>query len=204
MPWKAFAVKSLLMPKFRIAPEICVFAAAVLLLLPIRFLAAVVVAVTVHELGHWLALRLSGAEVYKLTVLPGGCIMETGTLSRGREVICALAGPTAGAFLVLLARWMPLTAICAGIHTFYNLLPVYPLDGGRALGSILVLLLGEREGNGIFRCVELMAVGLLLAAGILGTVLLDLGIVPLLIPLFLCLRVVFRKIPCKKSLTAVQ
>lgn len=192
------------MPKFRIAPEIYIFAAAALLLIPVRFLAAVTIAVTVHEFGHWAALRLLGVEISAIEILPGGCVMKTGGLTAGGEAVCALAGPAAGGMLLLFARWLPLTAICACIHTLYNLIPVYPLDGGRVMRGSLCLLMGDETGKRVCACVETLVVGLLLAVGILSSFILNMGVTPLLVASVLCLRVLFRKIPCKKKALAVQ
>ena len=51
-------------------------------------------AALLHELGHILALRLSGAGICRLRIGVLGAIMETrGNLSYGQELLCLLAGP---------------------------------------------------------------------------------------------------------------
>ena len=73
-------------------------------------------AALLHELGHILALRLSGAGICWLRISVLGAIMETrGNLSYGQELLCLLAGPGAnllaavlfGAAGVLAARRPP-------------------------------------------------------------------------------------------------
>lgn len=103
-------------------------------------LVTVLAAAAVHEGGHWLVLRILGAEVtgFRLSVL--GAVLETdsGRLSYGGELAAVLAGPAANllAALTLTAlgggRWP--AAIGANlVLCLFNLLPVCPLDGGRAL-----------------------------------------------------------------------
>lgn len=114
----------------------CFFAALLLLTVPIRWIAAGVFAAVIHELGHYLVVRLLGGEVISTTVSFRGARMEALPMSQGREILCILAGPAASFSLLLLARFFPRVAICGLIQGVYNLLPIYPLDGGRILRCI--------------------------------------------------------------------
>lgn len=117
-----------------------VLLALLLLVLPLPWILAAVVAAAVHECGHALAIRLLSDKKAGIHIGTTGAKMDLPVMSQGREVVCALAGPMAGLCLLLFARWMPRVAICALIQTAYNLLPIFPFDGGRALQSSLRLL----------------------------------------------------------------
>ena len=152
----------------------CVFLllALALLILPLKWLVAVLMAAAVHELGHYAALRACGVPISELRIGLGGARMSVGQMGRWQELICALAGPVAGLCLILLARWMPRTAVCACIQSAYNLLPVYPLDGGRAMRCIVA---NQRVCRGI----EWLCVGVIAVTGLYGSFVLRLGVLPL-------------------------
>ena len=107
--------------------------AMMVLLFPLKVTAGVLLAAAVHELGHILAVRLTGGRVRRLVLRAGGARMETDAMEPGQELVCALAGPAAGALTALAWRVFPELAVAALVQTAFNLLPVYPLDGGRAL-----------------------------------------------------------------------
>lgn len=100
----------------------------------------VLFAAAIHELGHFLVLRWFGVPVegISLGALGANMVVRTETLSYGREVLCALAGPGMN---LLWALWFQgRNQTFAGIHfslCVFNLLPIAPLDGGRALSALL-------------------------------------------------------------------
>lgn len=107
-----------------------------LLLMPVSWVANALSAMAVHELGHCAAIWACGHTVYEIRIGAYGAKIITQTADHCETLICALAGPAAGMLLALFYRWVPVAALCALIQSLFNLLPIYPFDGGRALGAV--------------------------------------------------------------------
>ena len=123
-------------PELRIEPSAYIMLSLYLLLLPLQWIGAILAAATVHELGHLAALWLTDTPVRRVTLGPLGACIESAPMEKGERIFCSLAGPLAGAALVLLCSAAPKIAVCAAVQTAYNLLPVYPLDGGQILCAL--------------------------------------------------------------------
>lgn len=129
-------------------------------------------AAAVHELGHYLVLRSCGAKISGLRISIFGAVMETesGQLSYGKELAAVLAGPAANLLwaLALAAFGGDRQTVSAGANLvlcIFNLLPVRPLDGGRALELLVTWCGGPAAGEWAARWVGACA-ALALAAGV--------------------------------------
>jgi Zn-dependent protease/CBS domain-containing protein len=118
--------------------------------------------IVLHELGHAVVARATGLRVRGITLFLFGGVaeLEGEPESAGREFLMAIAGPAvsvflAGAFWLLAglgtaAVWAPaavaVLAYLAWVNAavlVFNLVPAFPLDGGRVLRSILWGALGN-------------------------------------------------------------
>ena len=127
-----------------------ILAAVLLLMLPIQWLVAALIAAITHELCHALMTIILGGKIESITIGGRGAVMKATALSSTKEMVACFAGPVGSLSLLLLARWMPRTAICGLIHGIYNLLPLFPLDGGRILRSLLYCVLTPPRANRVF------------------------------------------------------
>ena len=121
-----------------------------------------------------------------------------------QEFFCALTGPLGGLCLLPFLRWIPRIAICAGVQSLYNLLPVYPLDGGRALRCIVLRYLPADKAAYLLIWTSRIFLSGILLLGLLAAVKYHLGLLPLVVAIILCIRSKNRKIPCKEEQLQVQ
>lgn len=182
----------------------CLMLAGMVLLLPLRWVLAFLIAAGFHEICHWLAILLCSGRNSSVEFHSYGARMFLPPMKPWQEALCALAGPAGGLALGMLSNHIPRIAVCAAIHSLYNLLPMYPLDGGRALQSLLCQFLHPTDAQWVSDFVGTAVGFALLMVGIFARIRLHLGPLPLLVAAFLLLRTKFSKTPCKTSGFRVQ
>lgn len=180
----------------RIDPAVYLCWALAILILPVQWIFAMVIAAAVHEWFHMIATWLTGGRIKSIRIGAGGAVIETGPMSRGRGLLCTAAGPLGSLLLFACYSRIPRIALCAGIQGIYNLLPLFPLDGGRFLR-----LLGGRK---ISRIAEYAVIAALIGGSIYISVKFLLGIAPVLLALGIGILRLGRKIPCKQDRFRVQ
>lgn len=150
----------------------------------VGFVLSIFGCVVLHELGHALAARRYGVPTADIALLPIGGVARLQRIPEHplEELVVAIAGPMVNVVIVavLLAigvRW-PGTTVGSDNHflvaasffpkllavnTFlvlFNLLPAFPMDGGRVLRALLALKLDYVRATRIAASVgQLMAIG---------------------------------------------
>ena len=160
------------------------------------FLMSVIVAIE-HELAHAISASRLGYRLNKIVLMPYGAVIDGDLkeISLKDELSVALAGPlcnlmTAGAFAAL---WWFYPTAYAYTDTacflslsiaFVNLIPAYPLDGGRVLKCILtawILSCGKGKNTSGTRTAEKKAECICRAVAFWTAVLLGLVVVLLFV-----------------------
>lgn len=182
----------------------CVFLALLCLVLPLDWLLAALTAAVFHELCHVIAVIFTGGNIYSLRIDTNGAVMEASMMEPWQELVCILAGPAGSLSLLALSKYIPKTALCGLVQGLFNLIPVSPLDGGRALKCMTGMLFSSKTANRICNGVKWAVLFLIAAAGICGTFAMKLGIMPALTAVFFLSRAMTGKIPCKEGKVGVQ
>ena len=128
------------LPEIEISAGTYIGAALCVLLLPMNWLLGWLVAVSVHEGGHIIALKLCRLPIRGIRIGLWGAEISVPVMSPGQELICAAAGPVFSFMLLFAAGWIPVAPLIGMVQGLFNLLPIYPLDGGRMLRSVRMMI----------------------------------------------------------------
>ncbi|MEX0852295.1 MAG: site-2 protease family protein, partial [Bauldia sp.] len=156
----------------------------------VLFIVAVFACVVLHELGHAVAARRYGITTPDITLLPIGGLARLSRIPDNptEEIVIAVAGPLVNvliaAVLIVILGARPDAATIAAIEdpapgflarlaavniylVLFNLIPAFPMDGGRVLRALLAFRLGRRRATEI---AARIGQGLAFAFGFLGLV----------------------------------
>ena len=156
VPYRARRPRS---PEYSLSPAFCLLIAWFAAANGLRPLLTILIAAAIHECGHLLILRLCGAHVFGFRLSVLGAVLETdcARLSYGRELAAICAGPAANflAASLFAAAGNPYPALSGANLALcaFNLLPVRPLDGGRALECAISCAAGPAIGDRIARVI---------------------------------------------------
>lgn len=179
-------------------PGLWLFLAALILMLPLPWLFAFLAGSLVHELCHLCALELLRVRIWYLDIRAAGVYLKTAPMTPLQTAVSSLSGPIGALALLLFTRWLPRTAICAAVQSLYHLLPLYPLDGGRALQAIVELLPIRRKAS-LCKLLEWAAASFVMLFGIYCCIELHLGILPFAVSAGIIFRWLREKFLAKRA-----
>ena len=161
----------LLIPAWIILSGMAAGSAAATVMLNLSLVAVIFGCVVLHELGHAMAARHFGIQTKDIVLMPIGGVARLMGMPRKwqQELAVALAGPAVNVVIALglmmfipLFDWNVLATSDSAAFTLYrnalyvnvamivfNMLPLFPMDGGRVLRSLLSGWLGHLTGTRI-------------------------------------------------------
>lgn len=188
-------------PFVHVSGAFYLYLAVLLLALPLRWVIAFLLCAATHELFHLLVASVLGVQIGQIEIAPGGARIHAQPVTHFQELLCALAGPVGGLLPITLLRIFPEAALWAVLLTVYNMLPIYPSDGGRVLRSTLYMLFPTQFACRLGNAVEwAVRIGMILL-GIYAAFVLRLGSMALIICLLPAIRGKIPKILAKKEKT---
>ena len=121
----------------------------------------------IHELGHIIAGFFLGMSTEKLEIMPYGLTIslkvkpkdlnlkiKKGTLLELKKIIVAIAGPFLSLVIAIVFTYLDIPIIIKQevvysniLILLFNLIPIYPLDGGRILKGILYIEMGNKKSK---------------------------------------------------------
>ena len=166
-----------------VTPGFALLLAFLLCIDPAELSLLFLLAAALHELGHLLCMRILRIPVFRLRIGLTGAVLSTGPMDRGQEWKVAAAGPLVNLLCGLFALHSGFAQVNLLLACF-NLLPVWPLDGGRILLACFPVR-GERIS-------ELISI-VLFALGCILTAICHLGLWPLLLLTILLIKVLLNR-----------
>jgi Zn-dependent protease len=148
----------------------------------VLFILLLFACVVLHEFGHIWAARRYGIRTPDVTLLPIGGVaaMERMPEKPSQEIVVALAGPAVNLVIALVlmaalglrvstdqmsldalqSSFLAQVAVANIVLFVFNLIPAFPMDGGRVLRALLAMWLGYTSGTKMAATIgQVLAVG---------------------------------------------
>jgi len=168
----------------------------------VLFILSLFVCVVLHELGHALTARRYGIKTRDITLYPIGGVarLEKMPEKPSQELAVALAGPLVNLVIMLLlipaiqgfdfssqqnenalvigpANFLAMLGILNVWLALFNLIPAFPMDGGRVLRALLSMKKGRVRATQIAATIgKILALGFIIAGFYLNPFLIFIGL----------------------------
>lgn len=147
------------MMRFRIDIKIFIFLILFYFTKQIKIYSITLAFCMIHELGHLLAGILLKMKPEKIELMPLGLTIsfkisvddynkkiKKANLLELKKLIVAMAGPVVNIILIIVLKELVYKYVNILILLF-NLIPIYPLDGGRILKSLIYFFFGNKKSK---------------------------------------------------------
>lgn len=139
--------------RIRINLQIFIFAIIFYLTQQIKIYTILMLFALVHELGHLLAGVCLGLKAKSIDIMPFGISINFEDYSNKyiiKKILIAIAGPLTNLIIVIFGvynNWDEDIIYSNALIGMFNLIPLYPLDGGRILKYIIQLVSNVKEAE---------------------------------------------------------
>lgn len=153
--------------RFRIDLKIFLFIILFCFTKQIEVYVMIMIFAIIHEMGHLIAGVCVGMRPEKLEIMPYGVAIsfklmpkdynkkiKRGNLLEVKKIFVAISGPVTNLIVIIICKYLKLNEEIRSLVIYsnllliiFNLISIYPLDGGRIIRSLIHIFLGKEKSE---------------------------------------------------------